>query len=139
MAANWMGRWGAVFADAAYYVLGFSVWWLWLIGLRQWLSALARWLRGREPVQSSAEREAPLKPWQRWRDAAVGFWLSLTVLLAASTTLEWTRLYTLAERLPGDTGGVLGQILGPWLMNGLGFTGSALVSLVTRAAQAVAS
>ncbi|MDP4621788.1 MAG: DNA translocase FtsK 4TM domain-containing protein, partial [Hydrogenophaga sp.] len=49
--ANWLGSSGAVFADAAYYVLGFSVWWLWLIGLRQWLAALARWLRSREPVQ----------------------------------------------------------------------------------------
>ncbi len=128
--ANWLGTWGALFADAAYYVLGFSVWWLWLIGLRQWLATLARWLRGPEPAQVSAEREVPLKPWQRWRDAAVGFWLSLFVLLAASTTLEWTRLYTLAERLPADAGGVLGQILGPWFMGVLGFTGSALVCLI---------
>jgi S-DNA-T family DNA segregation ATPase FtsK/SpoIIIE len=44
--------------------------------------------------------------------------------------LEWTRLYTLADRLPGDAGGVLGQMLGPLLMSGLGFTGSALVSLI---------
>ncbi|MEY3509661.1 MAG: hypothetical protein RI914_260 [Pseudomonadota bacterium] len=128
--ANWMGQWGALFADAAYFLLGFSVWWLWLIGLRQWLAALARWLRGHEPAQNAGEREAPLKPWQRWRDAAVGFWFSLAVLLAASTTLEWTRLYTLADRLPGDAGGVLGQMLGPLLMSGLGFTGSALVSLI---------
>ena len=128
--ANWLGTWGALFADAAYYVLGFSVWWLWLIGLRQWLATLARWLRGPEPAQVSAERDVPLKPWQRWRDAAVGFWLSLFVLLAASTTLEWTRLYTLAERLPADAGGVLGQILGPWFMGVLGFTGSALVCLI---------
>ena len=128
--ANWLGPSGALFADAAYFSLGFSVWWLWLIGLRQWLATLARWLRGREPVQGSSEREVPLKPWQRWRDATVGFWLSLFVLLAASTTLEWTRLYTLAERLPSDAGGVLGQILGPWFMGGLGFTGSALVCLI---------
>lgn len=128
--ANWMGRWGAAFADAAYYVLGFSVWWLWVIGLRQWLSALAKWLRGGDPVQGSSREDAPLKPWQRWRDAAWGFWLSLLVLLTASTTLEWTRLYTLAARLPGDAGGVLGQLLGPVFMAGAGFTGSALLSLV---------
>ncbi|MEY4506386.1 MAG: hypothetical protein RL297_964 [Pseudomonadota bacterium] len=127
---NALGRWGAVLADAAYFLLGFSVWWLWLIGLRQWLAALAGWLRGRDALTPSQAGETHRGSWRRWRDSPAGFWVALGVLLAGSTTLEWTRLYTLADRLPGDAGGVLGQLLGPSFMAGLGFTGSALCALI---------
>ena len=64
------------------------------------LSALARWLRG-EPAPSRST--AP-----RWP-----FWLGLVLLLAASTALEWTRLYRFEAALPGHAGGVLGYVLGP--------------------------
>ncbi len=127
---NALGRSGAVLADAAYFLLGFSVWWLWLIGLRQWLAALAGWLRGRDALTRSQAVDTQTGAWWRWRDSPVGFWVALGVLLAGSTTLEWTRLYTLADRLPGDAGGVLGQLLGPSFMAGLGFTGSALCALI---------
>ena len=39
---NWGGRLGAVLADASYYLLGFSVWWCFLLGVRLWLATLAR-------------------------------------------------------------------------------------------------
>ena len=47
---NWGGHLGALLADWSYYLLGFSVWWLFLVGLRTWLSALARWRRGIPPA-----------------------------------------------------------------------------------------
>src|SRR6478609_1216013 len=43
---NKAGLLGAWVADLAYFLLGFSGWWLVPVGLRAWLSALARSLRG---------------------------------------------------------------------------------------------
>ena len=39
---NWGGRLGAWLVDASYFLLGFSVWWVWAAGLRVWLASLAR-------------------------------------------------------------------------------------------------
>jgi S-DNA-T family DNA segregation ATPase FtsK/SpoIIIE len=84
------------------------------ITARAWLGGLARALRGDEP-------EAPHKP--RWL-----FWVGLVLLLAASTSLEWTRMYQWESRLPGGhAGGVLGYTLGPLSMKLLGFAGSGVL------------
>ena len=65
---NWGGRLGAMLADWSYYLFGFSVWWLFLVGVRAWLSTLARWIRGTQ----GAEVDAPAtgdrvwhRPWAR--------------------------------------------------------------------------
>ena len=50
--------------------------------------------------------------------------LGVFVLMAASTALEWTRLYHAEPGMPGHAGGVLGYWLGPWSMKWLGFNGS---------------
>jgi S-DNA-T family DNA segregation ATPase FtsK/SpoIIIE len=110
---NWVGLLGARVADLAYFLLGFSAWWLVLVGLRAWLSALAQQLR---PAQDAA---AALPRWT--------FWLGLALLLAASTALEWTRLYRWETLLPGHAGGVLGLLLGPSSMRWLGFAGSGVL------------
>ncbi|MCS6810912.1 MAG: DNA translocase FtsK 4TM domain-containing protein [Tepidimonas sp.] len=123
---NWGGRVGAWLADLGYALLGASVWWLVLAGLRAWLGALARWLRG-------AGGEEPLEPRRIWRGAAR--WLALAGVLAASCVLEWTRLYRWDAWLPGHTaGGVLGALLGPLALRWLGDVGSALVALALGAA-----
>jgi S-DNA-T family DNA segregation ATPase FtsK/SpoIIIE len=105
---NLVGVAGARFADLAYFLFGFSAWWLIPVGARAWLSGLAGVLRG---------EGAP----QRSRGV---FWLGLVLLLAASAALEWTRLYRFEPALPGHAGGVLGYTLGQTSMRWLGFAGS---------------
>jgi S-DNA-T family DNA segregation ATPase FtsK/SpoIIIE len=106
---NRVGLVGARAADLAYFLFGFSAWWLVPVGLRAWLAALAAALR-HDPAR-------PRPP--RWL-----FWLGLALLLAASCALEWTRLYRFEAHLPGHAGGVVGWALGPLSMRWLGFAGS---------------
>jgi S-DNA-T family DNA segregation ATPase FtsK/SpoIIIE len=112
---NWGGRLGAYLADASYFLLGFSVWWLLAAGLSVWLSGLALWLRA--DTQPAAQA-----PGHR-----VKFWLCLMLLLAASSGLEWSRLYRFEARLPDHAGGALGYWVGSAGVKWLGFAGSGLV------------
>ena len=114
---NRAGRLGAWVADMSYFLAGFSIWWCVAAAVRQWLAALARRLR--------ADEEAPVPAQARWL-----FWLGLVLLIYASCTLEWSRLYSLEPRLPGPSGGALGLWLGRWSVQWLGFVGSALVAIV---------
>ncbi|HRD95062.1 MAG TPA: DNA translocase FtsK 4TM domain-containing protein [Rubrivivax sp.] len=109
---NRAGLLGARVSDLALFLFGHSAWWLLPVGLRAWLTGLARLLRG--PQKSH--------PAPRWM-----FWLGLVLLLAASCALEWTRLYRWEPLLPGHAGGVLGYALGPLSMRWLGFAGSGVL------------
>ncbi|MFN4115149.1 MAG: DNA translocase FtsK 4TM domain-containing protein, partial [Inhella sp.] len=111
---NRLGAFGAWLSDGLLFVFGFSAWWLLIVGLRHWLGLLA-----------SLWREQPREPRAAWQLP-----LGLLLLLLASCTLEWTRLYALEARLPGHAGGVLGYELGPLLMQWLGFAGSGLLAIV---------
>ncbi|KRC04097.1 cell division protein FtsK [Hydrogenophaga sp. Root209] len=123
---NWGGRLGALLADWSYYLFGFSVWWCFLVGVRAWLSALAGWIRGtRDEDGDGPDPRIWHRPWAR----RTLFWLALVTLMAASTVLEWSRLYRLEALLPGHAGGVLGHGLGAFSVRWLGFTGSALAML----------
>ena len=113
---NWGGKLGAYLADASYFLLGFSVWWVLAAGLSVWLASLARWLRGETPQQAHAAASERFK-----------FWLSLLLLLVASTGLEWSRLYRFEARLPDHAGGALGYLVGGVSVKWLGFAGSGLV------------
>ncbi|MDB5965247.1 MAG: translocase FtsK, partial [Polaromonas sp.] len=115
-ARNWGGKLGAWLADGSYFLLGFSVWWTLAAGLRVWLASLARWLRG-EPVEAAVPLHA----------SRLRFWLGLLLLLAASSALEWSRLYRFEGRLPDAAGGALGYLVGSASVKWLGFTGSGLV------------
>ncbi len=121
---NWAGKLGAWVADVAYAVMGFSAWWCVAAGARLWGTALARWLGGDRP-----RSEAPAKLWERFLTTRWAFWLGLMVLLAASTGLEWSRLYRWDDALPGSAGGALGYLGGPLAVKWLGFTGSALFGI----------
>ncbi len=113
---NRAGALGAWFADLAFMAFGRSAWWGVLIGLRAWLSGLAILLRGDAPIHPSERRSG-------W-SMAVG----AILLMAASTSLEWTRLYRFEGGLPGGhAGGALGYTLGPLSMHTLGFTGSGVL------------
>jgi S-DNA-T family DNA segregation ATPase FtsK/SpoIIIE len=113
--ANRVGRLGAWVADVSYYLMGFSAWWCIAVGVRLWLSLLANRLRG------EATHVAVPRKWV--------FWLGLALLLYASTSLEWARLYSLEARLPDHSGGALGYWLGALSVKWLGFSGSGLVSI----------
>ena len=96
---NWAGRFGAWLADTSYFGFGYSVWWAVLAAVFAWGRSLRRWMRG-ETLEGHA-----------WRDNLT-FWGGLLLLLAASTALEWSRLYRLETHLPGHAGGVMGYLLG---------------------------
>ena len=113
--ANKAGLLGAWASDLALFLLGYSVWLLMLVGLRCWLANLALWLRGPGPD------DLPVLP-------GLWFWLGLGLLLTASCSLEWTRLYRLDGQLPGgQAGGVLGSVAGSLSMRWLGFAGSGVL------------
>ncbi len=133
---NRVGRFGAWLADISYFLLGFSVWWCFAAGLRAWLSALARWMRGQEPQQREFTRELAhdASKFARWTarltSSQASFWFGLVALLCASTALEWSRLYRFEGFLPGGhAGGVLGYLVGPAGVKWLGFLGSGLVAI----------
>lgn len=108
---NKVGLLGAWASDCALYLFGHSVWWLPLVAARAWLAALLRGLRGQvDPPEGRAR-----------------FWVGLALLMAASTALEWTRLYRFEDSLPGPAGGVIGFLLGPLSMKWLGFAGSGVL------------
>jgi DNA segregation ATPase FtsK/SpoIIIE, S-DNA-T family len=119
VATNKAGALGALFSDLAYFLFGFSFWWVLIVGARVWLGALARVLRSEHAQTVPADRQAV----PRWV-----FWLGLVVLLAASAALESTRLYQFEARVAGGhAGGVLGYTLGPLSQTLLGFAGSGVL------------
>ena len=116
---NKAGALGAWFSDLAYFVFGYSVWWVVAVSLRAWLGALARVLRS-DPVAAHPTVHAPKPVWL--------FWLGLALLLAASSSLEWTRLYQWEGRVAGGhAGGAVGYSLGGLSQQLLGFVGSGVL------------
>ncbi|MDE2298697.1 MAG: DNA translocase FtsK 4TM domain-containing protein, partial [Burkholderiales bacterium] len=116
---NKAGTLGAWFSDLSYFMFGYSVWWAVAVGLRAWLGALARLLRS-DPAAPPAPTDAPRPVWL--------FWIGLAMLLAASSSLEWTRLYLWEGRVAGGhAGGALGYMLGHASQNLLGFAGSGVL------------
>ncbi len=113
---NGAGAVGAWFADLAFFLLGHSAWWLLPLGARAWLGALALWLRG----DRAATRADPVAARPDWL-----LWFGVVLLLAASCSLEHTRLYQWEAGLPGGhAGGALGYALGAASVKAIGFTGS---------------
>ncbi|PXW96535.1 DNA translocase FtsK [Sphaerotilus hippei] len=119
---NRAGVIGAWWSDISYVLFGYSVWWCALFALRDWLALLAGLLRT-APEAPRVEAPASWRPW--------GVpWIGLALVLIASTTLEWTRVYRVEAGVPGShAGGVLGAMLGPQSMHWLGFTGSGVVAV----------
>ncbi len=127
---NRAGRLGAWVADGSYFLLGFSVWWCVAAGVRVWLANLSRWLRGHQLLSSRDDPATSVTSLiRRFALSRFAFWLGLALLLCASASLEWSRLYSLEIRLPGYSGGILGYFVGPLSVAWLGFTGSALLAI----------
>ena len=123
---NWAGKLGAWLADLAYALLGFSAWWCVAAAVRVWLGAVSRWVHADLPPPAQG---APRLSWARLVSMRWAFWLGLGLVLAASTGLEWSRLYRWDDALPGSAGGILGYLGGPVAVQWLGFTGSALLGI----------
>ncbi|MBY4594414.1 DNA translocase FtsK [Ottowia caeni] len=121
---NWAGKIGAWLSDLAYVLFGFSIWWCVAAGAHAWFSGVLRWLRA-----TPFGAEAPTDVWSRLLHTRAAFWCGLVLLMAASTGLEWTRLYRWEGHLPGSAGGVIGYLGGPLAVKWLGFTGSALLGI----------
>ncbi len=118
---NRAGLAGAWFSDLAYFVAGYSVWWAMAVALRAWLATLADVLRGDSSTAPAAAALPSSRP--EW-----GVWVGLALLLAASASLEWTRLYQWEAGVAGGrAGGVLGYTLGGLSMKLLGFAGSGVL------------
>jgi S-DNA-T family DNA segregation ATPase FtsK/SpoIIIE len=126
---NWGGQLGAWLADASYYFFGFSTWWLLLVGVRAWLSALAQRLRAPLDVPYRPTGDPDPSFWRAPWVKGLVFALALVLLVLGSVVLEWSRLYRLESLLPGHGGGVFGHLLGPWVVRWLGFNGSALLAI----------
>ena len=122
---NWAGKLGAWLADMAYVLLGYSAWWCVAVAVRVWLDGVARWMSGSQRAAMQPRRTL----WSRLASTNWAFWLGLALLLAASTGLEWSRLYRWDSALPGSAGGILGYLGGPLAVKWLGFTGSALLGI----------
>ncbi len=128
-ARNSVGALGAWGSDLLLFLFGFSAWWLLALGLHRWLAALAHLLRRGGTDAPAATLMRP-SGWPSWVA-----WLGLALLLSASTSLEWTRMYHAETQLPGGhAGGVLGYLLGPLSMKGLGFAGSGVLWIATLVA-----
>ena len=140
--AGWVGAW---FSDLAFFVFGYSIWWVMVVTLRTWLTALAGLLRSEraaDAVSSSGPGASSNASSNAGAGAGVGaaltatastrpawcVWVGLALLVAASATLEWTRLYQWEGRIAGGhAGGVLGYTLGLASMKLLGFAGSGVL------------
>ena len=117
LVSNWLGRLGALVADACYFGFGISVWWLVLIALSTFARSSLRWVRGQSMQEISV------------RDR-LHWWGGVLLLLGVSCMLEWSRLYRFEDALPGHAGGVVGYALGVQWVRWLGFTGSGLIGIV---------
>jgi DNA segregation ATPase FtsK/SpoIIIE, S-DNA-T family len=115
---NKVGTFGAFFSDLLFVSLGYSAWWLMAVSLRVWLGGVASLLRTADA--SEAVRARPPRWW---------FWSGLLLLLCASASLEWTRLYHWKPLLTGGwhAGGAVGYALGAFSMKFLGFAGSGVL------------
>ena len=103
-----------------YFTFGYSSWWLVILGVRGWLRALARWHRSAHDHVIEKTDPTPLLL------CAAG----MLVLICASSSLEWSRLYSWESHLPGQSGGVLGYSLGATSERWIGFVGSTLFWIV---------
>jgi S-DNA-T family DNA segregation ATPase FtsK/SpoIIIE len=117
---NRAGSLGAWVSDLAFFLVGYSAWWTLLVGARAWLGALAGALRSVSGEASAPPLEAARPAWLTW--------LGLALVLAASASLEWTRLYQWEGHVAGgNAGGVLGYGLGKASQGLLGFAGSGVL------------
>ena len=111
--ANRGGVVGAWLSDLLLYLFGFSAWW-WVVG-----GVVLVVLGYRRVVQPERASDHPLAL------GAIGF----ALVLVSSAALESIRLWRLPVLLPGDHGGMFGDVFGGSLARAVGFNGATLLLL----------
>ncbi len=127
---NWLGPTGALISDISLFFLGRSVWMLFLALALAWLRLLRGWAHARQNADVPPSAQLPTWTQRLWR-SRTAWCIALFLLLLACCVLEWSRFYDLnPARLPNGAGGVLGALVGPVALRGLGFTGSAVIAIM---------
>ena len=111
--ANRGGVVGAWLSDLLLYLFGFSAWW-WVVG-----GVVLVVLGYRRVVQPEHASDHPL---------ALGV-IGFALVLLSSAALESIRLWRLPVSLPGDRGGMFGDVFGGSLARAVGFNGATLLLL----------
>ncbi len=108
---------GAYLADFLLYLFGVSAYW-WVLLCAILVS------RGFRRIEKTIDTE---------RFFYITFSVGFLVLLCASSSVEFLRLYSIKTVLPMSPGGVVGAMLGSVLSALMGFTGSTLIFLLLMA------
>jgi len=120
---NLGGRLGADLADLSLFIFGISAYWWVILFARRVFSG---WRSITQPTSPEQTLENP----EFIKDSWLVRWLGFLMTLFSSVALESIRLHSLTLPLPNHPGGVLGEIIGEFLQNALGFTGSTLFLLL---------
>ena len=120
---NLGGRLGADLADLALFIFGISAYWWVILFARRVFSG---WRSITQPTSAEQTLENP----EFIKDSWLVRWLGFLMTLFSSVALESIRLHSLTIPLPNHPGGVLGELIGEFLQNALGFTGSTLFLLL---------
>ena len=115
------GRFGAYIADLAFFIFGFSAWWF-CVALFRFV-----WNDYRKVAKSKLGQveDEPVHHLEKIIKL-IGFALVLLGLMG----LESLRLYNMNVSLPGEHGGVLGELIGNLSFAAFGFTGATLLLLL---------
>ena len=108
------GSAGAWIADMLLYVFGFSAWW-WVVFL------IAGVVWGYRRIESAVESD---------RRSALVATCGFALMIISSSAFEALRLYRLETQLPQMAGGILGEVISNFMMEGLGFTGGTMILLI---------
>lgn len=131
---NWLGEPGALLANVVYFAFGFSGIWLYVLGWRMWWHSLQSRLSLRPSEADDTPTHAVSQvviDWLRYAPVRrLRHIMMLCLLLCASTVLEWMYLHTYETWLPDHAGGILGRLLGPWLIQHVGFSGVTILGIV---------
>ena len=110
---NAFGAFGAYFSSILLYLFGFSAWWFVVLCLQRlyvgYKTLMSRFAKNLDP-----ELVLPSIKWQ----VPVGF----IMLLLGSIGLESTQMQGIGQQLPGQAGGVLGQLFSGLLARYIGGT-----------------
>ncbi len=118
---NWGGWAGAWTADLMLFVFGFSAWWWCILLLRAVVLGY-----GRLPQKMAGKAPPEPESWHVGLIRTMGFGM----LLCGSMGMEYIRMYSLMTFLPREPGGVLGELIGHFSQETLGFTGATLLFLL---------
>ena len=118
---NTFGAFGAYLSSILLYLFGFSAWWLVVLCLQRlyvgYKTLMSRFSKNLDPEM--------VLPSVKWK-VPVGF----VVLLLGSIGLESTQLQGIGQQLPGQAGGVLGQLFSGLLTRYIGVMPTMLLMAV---------